>query len=626
VIDGPSSDGLSLGGVAIAPDGTGGLVYTKTVDGVPHVFVSRYTGGQWNTPIRVDSGLPYDASQPAIAAGPDGRLLVVWVTQVATQVNGEVRYGLYSASLGPGAAGFAPALLVDPDVGNGTGVTPSLAGTVPGKAAVAYRVVTKIFGLPGELNSAAQLRPGDVLADVRVARMEGDRWSRLGAINRYPGASMRPPSETNGPKLAIGDTGTAVVAWQEPDQTGAARVWMRRVTGMTLGPVLPASPETWEGRTIGDDATAIGLEVTALDQARAAVLVGGGPSSPLPGPSIFLTSLGVNYTPKGATPTGPEPADDGSPPSRLGPPSVAAADANGAEGSLLLGFAAGAGIRLVRVDSHGKLLPPEAPAGPPAELETPTVSAVDPEGGGTVAYEAHDNRGSPTVAVRQQFSAGGSQMALLYGPLGGPVSQLLGDGSESGDALLAFRQGESGRFAIVADRISAQPARFQVQVPSAWVRPGRAKIRWGPAPSAVGGVTYALGLDGRVVKSGLSRRQIIPRRALLGSGTHRVQVLATDRLGGEVHSKPVKLRVDSQPPRLRIRLRRGRRTVLLRLRDPQSGLRRSTARVSFGDGATAKRAATFRHRYGSPGRYTIRLGAEDRAHNRLRQQIRVVFG
>ena len=55
-IDGPSAEIVGFGGVAMAEDGTGGLVYLKRVDGVTHVFVSRYVGGHWLAPIRVDTG------------------------------------------------------------------------------------------------------------------------------------------------------------------------------------------------------------------------------------------------------------------------------------------------------------------------------------------------------------------------------------------------------------------------------------------------------------------------------------------------------------------------------------------------------------------------------------------
>lgn len=626
-IDGPSADGLSLGGAAASPDGTGGLVYVKTVEGVPHVFASRFDGGSWSAPIRVDWDQPYEASQPRIAAGSNGRLMVVWVTQVATLPNGELRRGLWSASLGPKANAFGRSLLVDPNVGTGIGGDPSLAGAATGKAIVAYRVITHVFERPGEFTNSVQLRPGDVMADIRVARLEGDHWSRLGPINRFPAASMRAPTETNGPKVAIGDTGRAVVAWQEPDLTGTARVLIRRITGTTLGPIFLASPETWNGKPVNDDASAFGLDVTGFDQARVAVRIDGSPSSSLHGQRVFLTTLGSSFSDEGAKPTGPELADGGgeSPPSGpIGPPAVAASDDSG-KGALLLVFSAGGGMRLVGVNHQGALLSPQSFSDPSPAAGTPAVAAVDPEGGGISAFRATDGTGSPTVAVRQEYPSGGSQTGLLYGPLGGQISQLAGGGSGSGEALLAFRQGESGRFAIVADRVAAPPEKFAVMVPNRWVSPKRAKVRWPVPPSGVGGLVYGLVLDGRVVRSGLRRRQITPAPGLLGNGVRRVQVLATDRLGQDVLSRPVKLRIDSQPPRPRLRVKPRKGMVVLKLDDPQSGLLARATRVAFGDGERARGGGVFHHRYQRPGRYTVRLRAIDKVHNRLSQRIRVVI-
>ena len=62
-VDGPSSEILDFGGVAMASDGTGGLVYTKAVEGVPHVFASRYVNGSWSAPVRGRLG-------PALRSGP----------------------------------------------------------------------------------------------------------------------------------------------------------------------------------------------------------------------------------------------------------------------------------------------------------------------------------------------------------------------------------------------------------------------------------------------------------------------------------------------------------------------------------------------------------------------------
>src|ERR1700743_3846756 len=59
VIEGPNAEGIVLGNVAMAPDGTGGLVFTKTVEGKSHVFASRYDGVGWGAPIRVAGEIPY---------------------------------------------------------------------------------------------------------------------------------------------------------------------------------------------------------------------------------------------------------------------------------------------------------------------------------------------------------------------------------------------------------------------------------------------------------------------------------------------------------------------------------------------------------------------------------------
>ncbi len=621
-IDGPSAEILGVGGVAMATDGTGGLVYVKSVNGVPHIFASRYTAGQWGPPLPVDSSIPYQASQPAIAAGPGGRLMVVWVTEVATLTNGEIRDGLYSATLDPGTMEFDSPLLIDPNVGRGTGVDPSLSGTVPGKVIVAYRVVTKTFGLPGEITNAAQLRPGDVLADIRVARLEGDRWSRLGAINRNPAASMRPPTESNGPKVAIDASGRAVVAWQEPDQTGVARVWLRRIDGTTLGPVFPASPETWEGAPILGDATATAVSVTRTDRARVATRVEGGASTAVGGGRVFLTSLASSASSSGGKPTAPGQVEAGSSVSPLGAPAVAAADSEGLEGSMLLAYAAGATARLVGVSAQGTVSAPSTSPGPAAVPQSPMVVALDKEGGGTIAYVT-TAEGLPGVAVRQELPEGGSQTGILYGPLGGDISQLDGSSVESGDALLAFAQGEAGRLAIIGDRIASPPGFFAARAPKKWVRPGQAQIRWSAPPTGVGGLTYSLLIDGRAVRSGLTRRSMNPRRGLLGSGVNRIQVVATDGLGGDAVSKAVKLRIDRQPPRLQAKVEKGSGVLLLALKDTQSGLRTGSTRVSFGDGTHARGGAKFHHHFARPGRYLVRVWASDRVHNRLIQQFKV---
>src|SRR6202040_4280611 len=117
------------------------------------------------------------------------------------------------------------------------------------------------------------------------------RWSRLGAINRNGGVSMRPPTPANAPHIAIGPTGNGVVVWQEPEIEGVARVWARRLFGSTLDYVLPVTATSFAGAPIGDDADAPSVAISRLGQAEVAYRQSASSGSPLPGPRIFLNTL-----------------------------------------------------------------------------------------------------------------------------------------------------------------------------------------------------------------------------------------------------------------------------------------------------------------------------------------------
>ncbi len=112
-------------------------------------------------------------------------------------------YELLGAELGPRGDHFGQAIIVDPNIEEATGTSPDLAVSSTGQADVVYRVVR-----PARTPRVSPLlHPGDVVEQVRVAHFDGQRWANLGAINRDPGVSMRPPTEANAPKIAIGPTG-----------------------------------------------------------------------------------------------------------------------------------------------------------------------------------------------------------------------------------------------------------------------------------------------------------------------------------------------------------------------------------------------------------------------------------
>jgi hypothetical protein len=605
-IDGPSEEIVGFGGVAMAADDSGGVVYLKRVDGVPHVFVSQYVGGRWLAPVRVDGEEPFAASWVRIGAAEGGELLVVWATPFATRREKPV-YELLGALLGAGGSQFGPATIVDPNIEEATGTSPDLAVSSTGQADVVYRVVETASP------TVPLLRPGDVIESVRLAHFNGQRWSNLGAINRDPGVSMRPPTQANAPQIAIGPTGSGVVVWQEPDIEGVARIWARRLFATTLDYVLPVSADSLAGKPISDDADAPSVAVSWLGQADVAYRQSAGPGSPLPGARIFLNILPSGESASGAKFLGAsvaDPAVAGGQAASIGPPSI---DIDEHENLRLLYDSGGAAHV---IEGNGRNLSSALSLGPPfAGAEPFAASVMNPRGGGVSAWPSADAQGSPAVAMREDFPSGAVQTGLVSGGSGGEVAELAVARSGLGDGLVAFRQGPFGDAAIVAAQATAPPAELIPEVPTGWVKPSQAVIAWQPASSAEGSLRYSIVLDGRslAAPAGALRQRLDPRG--LGSGRHRVQLLATDVNGQSTLSAPSRLLVDGQPPGVVITRARGGYGVSVRIRDPYVGIDVHAVSVSFGDGHGARGRKRFRHRYAGGGIYQVVVHVRDRLGN-----------
>ena len=618
-IDGPSEDITGFGGVAMAEDGTGGAVYLKRVEGVPHVFVSRFLEGRWLPPIRVDYEEPFAASSPRIGAAEGGELVVVWATPFATEKEVPVDE-LLSSTLGPGSSLFGAAQLIDPDIRDGTAVSPDLAMSSTGRADVVYRVV---FTHPtAEQLTIPLLRPGDVIEEVRAAHYNGERWSRLGAINRNPGISMRAPSPSNAPQVAIGPSGNGIVVWQEPDTDGVARIWARRLFGASLDYVMPVSASSLSGAPISDDADAPSVAVSLLGQAEVAYRQSAGAGSPLPGPRIFLNTLPDGESASGAQFAGAAPLDLGSvsggQTAAIGPPSI---DIDAKRNMRVL-YDANGSPRVI--EGTGRGLSGALTLGPDfAGSEVDSASVMNPAGGGVSAWPSADAQGHAGVALREDFPEGAVQTALLSGGAGGPVSELAVARSGLGDGIVGFLQGPLGNAAVVAAVASAPPVQLTVSVAKTWIKPSRANVSWDQPTSANGPLTYRVVLDGHLVTptSGGFTSRLDPR--LLSDGRHRVQVLATDRDGQALLAQPAALLIDGHPPVVSITVRGRRRELTVRVSDAYSGIARSAVSVRFGDGHSPRGHARFSHRYARGGTYTVIVRVRDRAGNRAVVRRRV---
>jgi hypothetical protein len=613
-IDGPSPEIVAFGGVAMAEDGTGGLVYLKKVEGVPHVFVSRFIEGHWLAPIRVDNGDQYAASSPRIGAADGGRLLVVWSTPFATVKERPISE-LLSATLGPGASQFEEPVIVDPNIGEGVDASPDLAMSPGGQAYVVYRVVEPFSLTP-------KLHTGDVAEQVRVARYLGRRWALLGAINRDPGISMRPPTASNAPLVAIAKTGNGIVVWQEPEISGVARIWARRLFGNSVDYVLPVSATSYDGKPIDEDADAPSVAMSLLGAAYVAYRQTAGPSSPLGGPRIFLNKLPDGESESGAEFKGAVVADaevPGGAEARLGPPSV---DVDEHQELRLLYDSSGTPQV---VESSDRGLSATLALGPSfSGPEEPSASVMNPQGGGVSAWPSATPLGAPAVAVREDFPEGAVQTALVSGGAGGPVSELAVGRSGLGDGLLAFQQGALGDAAIVATEVSAPPAELVLNAPKGWIKASQALIGWTAAVSANGPITYTLVLDGRKILSTQElQARIEPQR--LGDGVHALQLLATDSEGESTLSSPSTLSIDDSPPTVKVTHAQGDHAVVVSVLDRYSGVDANAVSVSFGDGASAHGHARFTHRYAHAGIYQLVIHVRDLIGNEgvVREQVSV---
>ena len=252
-IDGPSEDIVGFGGIAMAEDGTGGVVYLKRVGGVAHVFVARYAEGHWLAPIRVDTGEPFAASWPRIGAANGGELVVVWATPFATE-GGHPVDELLSATLGPGASSFGSSMIVDPDIRAAAGTSPIARDELDGAGRCRLPGDRERRRAEHEHSAAAagRRRRGRAPGTLRrrtldAARRDQSRSGRLDAAARRK--QMRRSSRSARPA-----TGSS--SGRSQTSTASRGSGPGGCSGSTLDYVLPVSATSFAGAPIGDDADA----------------------------------------------------------------------------------------------------------------------------------------------------------------------------------------------------------------------------------------------------------------------------------------------------------------------------------------------------------------------------------
>ncbi len=200
-------------GSAMAEDGTGGLVYLKRVEGVTHVFVSRYAG----RPLAgADPGRRRRAVRRQLAADRRRRRRRA-DRRVGDAVRDRTRQtGLRADGRGARARRREHFGQADPDRPQhrrSDRHQPRPRGQLhrPGGCRLPR-------GEPrrqrGNHRCCAPATWSSRCASPTSTASAGRASARSTAT---PASSMRPPTEANAPKIAIGPTGNGVVVWQEPE-------------------------------------------------------------------------------------------------------------------------------------------------------------------------------------------------------------------------------------------------------------------------------------------------------------------------------------------------------------------------------------------------------------------------
>lgn len=569
-----------MGGVDLARDGTGGLVYLKREGGVAHVFLSRMVDGTWRAPERVDAGFASDATGATIAAGDGRRLAIAFVS------DGKL-YGSTAAGGGALTPLSAPQLIADG--------TPESPVTDPASDLGVNGSAYVVFSTGG---------------NVGAARLEAATWEGVA------GALDVDPPRTAGvgagrPRVAVSAEGNAVATWAEDAADGRRRVYGRRITGLTPSAApqevsLPAlaglaggpadSPEI----DIEDDGSYAWVvwrqDLGGTSRTLARRLVG----------SLFEAPVALDG---GVGSTDPRVAFSGR--------GIGASVVAGPGGSVLGGVidktkTFGGFSRLDAAGGAGSAAPALAVA---ERRQVAVVWRREPAGGGPAAVQARFRVEGKAYEAETTLSVPG------FGPVVG-VPTVSAD--KNGDFAVGFVQGDPGSQRLVAAVYDKAPAPAAPQSTSRYQRRSRPRLVWRPSSELWGGQIFKVFVDGAEVGTTGDTRFVV--LTPLPDGPHRWRVQSIDRRGQMVSNQDRLMRVDSVAPSASVRVsgvpRRGR---ALRVRVAAADGRGSgleSVKLDFGDGSRGEGRRSV-HRYRRAGRYRLVVRVADRAGNVARTTVRL---
>ena len=578
-LDGPSSDIRALGDLDLARDGSGALVWVRALDGVDHVFISRFERGAFQPVERVDAVLPGQSSQPVVGASDNGRLAIVFV-------NAGTVYGVVRPATG---------LPYGPPIPLGPGSDPSVDLSINGTAFASF-------------TSAG---------DVRIARLD----RRTNGWTGLPQPVDVDPARTAGAgtgrsMVAISADGIGVVTWGEGGHVFARKMFN---SGISNAP-QDLTPPDFGGRvaTVSDQPY-----VDAEDDSSYAWIVFRQKFADGGSRTLARRQRGTSFDPPVAVDTGDE--------SVTGP----RVDLSGRGQGLATSAGASTGQPLAAlIDKRdafrpaGRVLAPSTPVA----VVAPAIS----ENNLSVVAAVLGGAGPPPAVFARPFADGvpGKDEMLSRAELGGvdPDGGFDAASDRSGGVVVAWVQGDGAERRIVAGYFDRPPSRFLGYTGQGCCRGVTPTLKWQTSFNIWGPTRYDVLVDGTLV--GQTQNTELALVTPLAAGTHRWQIRATDIRGQSTVAKTRILRVDGRKPLLSVGYRRKKRIVTLgvRARDDASRGRLAAGmegvRVSWGDGsppATAEFNIRATHRY-PRGRFTLTITARDKAGNEVVDERRLRIG
>lgn len=590
-VDGPDGDIIGLTGMSIARDGTGGLVYLRYVGGVPHVFVSRLVGGVWQPPEQVDFGFAGPSSQPVIAAGNGGTLLVAFINSGA----------LYVVDRLSATSNYhAPQLI------SGGASNPSIQMSNLGKAYLAF---------------AAASGGG---SNIRVAYYYNGQWQVVAApLNAAPGDDAG--TGAGRPVVATAGDGIATVAWGEEGHIFSRRVWYTSPSIVFEQADVPYY-FGWTELSSSQPYAAVGGNSSYVDVVFVETL---GAGSSQQSRVLFNQLRGSQYQGvignDGLTTPGSDQATD---------PRVAMDEfGNGLSTSYQVGSNQvwssvltenGFWYAMYRADSL-----------PNASAPYPVTSAV---GLYTLVVAWQHDPGpllAPDIRARYFTASNGygpEQQLSSAGQGANAAEGLATGGDQNGDVAVAWVQGSGPSSAIKVASLYQPPSPPQPLNSVSYTRNSRPTLQWTPPNNSWGPFTYTVTVGGATV--GRTTATSFNLTSSLAQGGHNWTVVARNPAGQASTVGTSRILVDKQPPSVRVKVSgpSGARVALnIRYTDRPVGRASGVGSIviRWGDGRSSSIPAGAHatgHVYRRSKSYTIKVIVTDRAGNRTTVVKRVVVG